>query len=145
MLAVINPTGAAINVTSINPTVRTPSGVAASANIVGPFASTTTSVPQVGGSQFNVQVPANSTVNFPFQISFFGTALAGSGPATPTPVFSVGCDCYGSDAATFSAPPLTVSLNRPNFGPPPGVPPNKAPVVPGGLDFSTPANSGLIL
>lgn len=141
-LAITNPSGAAINVTSIQPKVTTPSGAVASCQVSGPYAFPGVSVPQVGGSQFNVQVDAAATVYFAFQVAFTGAALSGTGAATPT--FTVGADCLGSDGAAFSPGGIVVNLSRPVFGLSPGAPPNKSPNV-GGVDFSTPVNSGLAL
>lgn len=145
MLAVQNTGGSAVNVTSIQPQVTLPTGApATSFNLSGPYAPPGTSVAQVGGSQFNVQVGAGSTVNFPFQVSFFGPAVAG-GPGAPSPTYLVGANCAASDGSIFGPGAIQANLSRPIFGRAPGAPPNPAPAVGGQVNFSTPSNSGLAL
>lgn len=139
-LAVSNSGSDAVNVTGISPWARTPSGVAAPCNLVGPQVFPGVSVPQVGGSQFNVQIPGLGTVYFGFSGSFFGPGIKG-GPTQPQNVFSVGCDLTASDGTSFSAGSLLVALNSPTFGKG-SQPPNPAVSV-GQLNYSSPANSGL--
>lgn len=144
LLAVSNSAVSAVNVYSISPTVKTPAGqpIVACA-ISGPVAPPGVGAAQVGGSQFNVQVGASSTVYFNFQVTFYGPAVAGA-TACPQGVFQVSADILASDGTMFTPPPIQVELNQPVWGLPPGIPPNATAVV-SSLNFATPANSALTL
>lgn len=144
-LTVSNSGGSPVNVNSISISVTNPDGTLATACTVGPVvAPVGTGLAAIGGYQFNVQIPNAGSYVFPFDCQFFGTAVTGS-PATPQPTFLVSANILDSTGTTFSPPQLSVNLNRPVFGLPPGAPPNQVPSVYGGLDFSTPKNSGLLL
>jgi hypothetical protein len=145
VLAVSNSGGSPVNVESIQPIVTTSDGRPTTAcAISGPYAPVGFGQAQVNGSQFNVQVPAAGTVNFLFQVTFFGPQVAGM-PATPNPVYLVNANISASDDTLFSpGSPLLIALANPTWGRP-GAPPPSPPVAPGGLDFSTPINSGLLL
>lgn len=145
VLTVSNSGASPVNVNSISVTVTNPDGKLATACTVGPVVTPTgTGLAAVGGYQFNVQVPASGSYVFPFDCQFFGSGIAGS-PAEPQPTFVVSANILDSTGTTFSPPQLSVNLNRPVFGTPPGAPPNQVPSNFGAVDFSTPKNSGLLL
>lgn len=139
-LAVSNSGTDAVNVTGIAPWARARRGPHAPVNIMTPQVFPGVSVPQVGGSQFNVQVPGSGTVYFSFGACFYGPGIKG-GPTQPQDVFMVGCDLNASDGTSFSAGSLMVALNSPSFGP--GSQPPNPTVLTGQLNYSSPANSGL--
>lgn len=144
-LTVSNSGASPVNVNSISISVTNPDGTLATACTVGPVVTPTgTGLAAVGGYQFNVQVPNAGSYTFPFDAQFFGSGIAGS-PALPQPTFVVSANILDSTGTTFSPPQLSVNLNRPVFGRAPGAPPNQLPSVYGAVNFSTPANSGLLL
>lgn len=101
------------------------------------------SVPQQGGSQFNVPVPGGGSVNFSFTIQFYGPLVTGTA-TQPQSQFLVSADIMTSDGSVFNPVPAPIiDLNTPIWGQP-GSPPNIVPLT-GQLNFSTLANSGLAL
>jgi hypothetical protein len=147
VLTVANSSGSQVNVNSIQPTITTQNGLPLGPSlpcnigaIVAPGSQP--SVAQVGGSQFNVPVPATGSTIFTFNIQFFGPAING-GPTQPSSVFLVAATVQSSDGSVFSSNALIVDLNTPVWGQF-GSPPNLVP-VPGQLIFSTVANGGLAM
>ena len=144
VLTVSNSGGSNVNVVSAQPTVTTPQGLPSMAyNLSQPISTVGQGLAQVGGSQFNVVVPAGGSVSFTFSVCFFGPLVNG-GPTQPASVFMVGANVMTSDGSVFTPPVLQVDLNAPQFGQPAASPPNAAAVV-SSLNFSTPANAALAL
>lgn len=144
VLTVSNSAGTPVNVLGINPYVKSPSGLPSTACAIGfPAAPPGFSAAILGATQYNVPVPANGSTAFGFSIQFYGPLVTGT-PTAPLSQFVVGCIVNSSDGSVALSPPLSVDLNSPVFGLPPGSPPNAFPLV-SSLNFSAPANSGLLL
>lgn len=133
-----------VNVENISITVRGPDGKPTLGTNIGTIAvAPGISVPQVGGSQFNVPVPVSSSMYFSFSIAFPSQGVGGTA-AQSLGQFQVFCEVFTSDDAVFISPPLSVDVNMPLFGQPTGSPPNPATSI-GSLQFMDPRNTSLAL
>jgi hypothetical protein len=146
VLTVLNSdAGSAVNIYGMGIRVTAGGLPATSCNIgeiqVAPGLSTPNSA---GSNQYNIVVAPSGSVAFPFSVAFFGPAVAGNN-TNPQSVFNVFADIVTSDGATFTPPPLSVPLNMPTYGQPPGAPPNRTPPTTGALQFYAPQNSAFAL
>lgn len=143
VLTVLNSSGAPVNVNSIQPFVTTLNGSPATcARAAGPWPTVGTGIATVGGSQWNVQVPANGSVAFSFLVAFFGPAITGA-LADPVQQYYVTANVQTSDGSVFTPPPVLVAPNQPQLGVINA--PAYTPPLYGQLNFLYPSQSSLAL
>jgi hypothetical protein len=143
VLTVSNSSGSPVNVNSILVVITTPSGnTNVSAVTSGPFPTVGQGIAQVGGSQWNVQVPANGSYNFSFGVIFFGPATS-TYLAAPAQQYLVSANVQTSDGAVFTPPPVMTAVNQPQLGVINA--PNYTAPNPGQLVFQYPSQSSLTL
>lgn len=140
-----------VNILSMDVSVTNQQGAPSTSHNIGDIAAPPgVSTPgAVGTSQLNIQVAPSGVARLSVPISFFGQVVAGPlSAASPNFVVvatATGMDLGDSSIFATSSPGLVVPMNRPGFGQQPGSPPNRSPIFPGGLDFTTPGNSPLAL
>lgn len=140
IVTVSNSSGASVNVTSVQPKIRPINSPFITTAVV---ASPQQSLANAGASQFNVAVPAAGSTVFAFQAVALGPMVAtgqqqqGSTPATVT------TDITSSDGSVISPVPQWLAPANPQFGQPPGSPPNASFAFGGSLQFNQGKNSSL--
>lgn len=141
VLTVSNSGVDAVNVTSIQPTVS-PSG---GPFVIGPITvSPAQALASTSGMQQQVAVPGGGSVSFPFSVVAYSGSVETGLPQQPSLAWTLGANCTGSDGSVFSPQPQFVAIAQPQFGQPPGSPPNVSSSR-GELQFNLGSNSAFFL
>lgn len=144
-LAMVSPqTGAGQNRTCML-TVRNTGGTDVVISSIQTYLANPAASGYVAQPQFppgsTLTVVASGSLSLPFSVVFLVPPLAGMGLAAATPTFYIGCTVYSNDATTPVAAALNIAV---------GVTPVEQltqaqnPTSPGWLDFTQPANTGLL-
>lgn len=144
VLTVSNSGVANVNVTGISPRMDRQSGhrpVKFGEVFAAPGFSLSTSN---SINQMSVSVAAGGSTVFSFSVIAFGGAVGTGLPVQPENLFYITADVVSDDGSEFSAPAQAYAPANPQFGQPPGSPPNANPAVFGGeLQFNQASNSAL--
>lgn len=143
VVTVSNSGAASVNVTSVVPKL-TPNN--------GPYKATAVAVPPsqavaaTSGSQQQVAVGAGASVVFTFQVVPLGATVATGQPQQGSRAALVEAVVTSDDGFTCTSVPQWLAPAGPQFGQPPGSPPNASPGAYGGmLQFNRGTNSAMAL